>query len=472
MRAAMRAVTAVAALALAGCAVGPEYKRPAASVPGQWPGQPQAEPVVDEWWKTLKDPELESLVARAVKSNLDLQLAAARVEEARASRSLARSDFFPQVNGGAAVERSRLLVAGPSPAGFGLFPFTATFYQAQMNMSWEADVFGRVRREVQAATADQAAQQEDRRNVLVALLADVASNYAELRGYQLRLGIAAHNIEIEQQTVDLTRDLERAGQATERDVAQAESQLELTKSTVPQLETGRAAAVHRLGVLLGAEPESLERELAGAAPLPIRPAGVPVGLPSDLLERRPDIRRAEAQLVAATARVGEAKADYFPQFSLTGQAGRESAQLHLLALGVGNFFSFGPTVSVPVFTAGRIRANVAIQEARMKEAVTAYQSTVLTALEETENALVGYSNEQDRAERLSRVIKADRTALELAEVQYKAGLADFLTVLDSERALSANEDQLAASQTAVVTDLVSLYRALGGGWPAVEKQTP
>jgi outer membrane protein, multidrug efflux system len=475
MRARMRWWLPVAlALMLAGCAVGPNYQRPSASVPQTWPQKPArgvspgVAPPDEQWWKTLRDPELESLVNRAVASNLDLQLAASRVEEARAGRGVARSDFFPQVNAGVSVDRSRQIVAGAVPTAsgtqFGIFPFESTFYQGQFSMAWEADVFGRVRREVQAATADLAAAQEDRRNVLIVLLGDVAANYAQMRGYQLRLRIANDNIAIEQQTLDLTRDLAKAGQATDRDVAQAESQLEATRATVPVLETGREQSIHRLGVLLGAEPGSLESELASASGLPEVPAAVPVGLPSDLLERRPDIRRAEAQLVAATARVGQAKAEYFPRFSLTGEAGRESTQLHLLALGGGNFFLFGPTVSVPVFTAGRIRSNVAVQEARMKESITAYQSTVLTALEETENALVGYSNEQDRRDRLDRAAKADGIALDLARVQYKAGLADFLTVLDSERTLSSDRDQLAQSQTAVVTNLVALYKALGGGW--------
>jgi NodT family efflux transporter outer membrane factor (OMF) lipoprotein len=331
-------------------------------------------------------------------------------------------------------------------------------------MTWEADVFGRIRRQLQGATADLAAQEEDRRNVLITLLGDVAANYAEVRGFQLRLKIAERNIRIQQETLDLTRALAGAGQATDRDVAQAEAQLESTRAAVPQLETGREVSIHRLGVLLGSEPSSLAQELAEASPLPVVPEAVPVGLPSELLQRRPDIRRAEAQLAAATARVGEARADFFPRFSLTGAAGRQSTQLHLLALGTGNVFSFGPSLSLPLFTAGRIRANVAVQEARVKQAETAYRSTVLTALEETENALVGYSNEQERCERLQRVIRADQTALELAQAQYRAGLADFLTVLDAERVLSEHEGQLAQSQTGVVTRLVSLYKALGGGW--------
>jgi multidrug efflux system outer membrane protein len=459
-------VTALA-LGLMGCAVGPAYRRPSVSVPQQWSGDlergtsPRVAPVSEQWWKSFHDPELESLISRAVAANLDLQLAAARVEEARANRGIVRANGLPQVTATASGTRNRRMVVGVTPA---VFPFETNVYQGQFDMSWEADVFGRIRRQFQGAAADLAAQEEDRRDVLITLLGDVATNYAEVRGFQLRLKIAEHNIGIQQETLDLTRALAGAGQATDRDVAQAEGQLESTRAAVPQLETGREMSIHRLGVLLGSEPGSLAQELAQASPLPVVPATVPVGLPSELLKRRPDVRRAEARLAAATARVGEARADFFPRFSLTGAAGRQSTQLHLLALGVGNVFSFGPSLSLPLFTAGRIRANVAVQEARVKQAVSVYRSTVLRALEETENALIAYSNEQERCERLQQVIRADRTALELAQEQYRAGLTDFLTVLDAERALSQNEDQLAQSQTAVVTRLISLYKALGGGW--------
>jgi multidrug efflux system outer membrane protein len=446
--------------------IGPRYQRPEAAAPKQWPaetarGVTPGEPVTEEWWKSFQDPELESLVVRALKGNLDLQLAVARVDEARTNRRIAQSALAPQVTAEGSIVRDRQVLFG---LPFGPLTYETNQYQALSDMSWEADVFGRIRSEVRAATADLAAQQDDARNVWIILLGDVAANYAQLRGYQLRLVIAGRNIGIQQDTVELTRALAAAGQATERDVAQAEAQLESTRAAVPQLETARDAAIHRLSVLLGSEPGALVTELSQTAPLPVAPPAVPVGLPSELLERRPDIRRSEAQLVAATARVGEAKAGFFPKFSLTGDAGRESTQLHLLALGLGNVFSFGPSLSVPVFTAGRIRANVAVQQVRVREAEATYRSTVLTALEETENALVSYSNEQERRDRLQRVTQADRTALDLAQVQYRAGLADFLTVLDAERTLSQNEDELAQSQTTVATSLISLYKALGGGW--------
>ncbi len=462
-------ILSVLAAGLTGCVSGPAYRRPAVAVPHQWQSQPPrealegAEPAIEQWWKSFHDPKLESLLSRAVHANLDLRLAAARVQEARANRGLVRSNALPQVNAAASVARNRQMLVGFGPTPF---PVETSLYQGQFDMSWEADVFGRVRSDLRAATADVAAQEEDRRNILITLLGDVATNYAAVRGFQLRLEIAERNIRIQRDTLDLTRALAEAGQATDRDVAQAEAQLEATRAGVPQLQTGRDLAIHRLGVLLGSEPNAVTRELSDASPLPVVPESVPVGLPSELLSRRSDIRRAEAQLAAATARVGAAKAEFLPRFSLTGAAGRESTQLHLLGLGLGNVFSFGPSVSLPIFTAGRIRANVAVQEARTREAEAAYRSAVLTALEETENALVNYANERERRERLDRVIRADRTALELAQAQYRAGLADFLTVLDSERALAEHEDQLAQSQTAVVTGLVSVYKALGGGWSA------
>ena len=461
-------MAAMPALFLTACAPGPAFRKPILSVPQQWRGEAargtSAESApVEQWWKTFHDPELESLVSRAAAANLDLQIAAARIQEARANRGLAQSNALPQLNASLSATRNRTMIYGLGPAGL---PLETNFLQGQFEIAWEADLFGRIRSQVRGASADLAAQEEDRRNVLVTLLGDVATNYALVRGAQLRLNITERNIGIQHETLDLTRALAAAGQATDRDVAQAESQLELTRAAIPQLQTDRDVAVHRLGVLLGSEPGTLAAELATPSPLPIVPAEVPVGLPSELLVRRPDVRRAEDQLAAATARIGEARAEFFPSFSLTGTAGRESTQLHLLALGTGNLFSFGPSVSLPIFTAGRIRANVKVQEARAAQAEVAYRAAVLTALEETENALVAYSGEQEHRNRLERAIAADQTALELAREQYRAGLADFLTVLDAERTLAGNEDQLAQSTTAVVTRLVSVYKALGGGWSA------
>jgi NodT family efflux transporter outer membrane factor (OMF) lipoprotein len=463
-----------ATLLLSGCAVGPNYHRPAVAVPETWPVESSTAsvvgPAIDQWWRSFHDPELDSLVARAVAANLDLRVAAGRVEEARANRGIARSTALPQVTGTveASHERQNAQAFTPGAAGqvgaLQTVPYQTNLFSGLLDMSWEVDLFGGIRRQVQAAAADLTAQQEDRRDVLVSLLGDVAVNYAQVRGYQLRLDIAQRNIAIQEDTVKLTRALVGAGQATERDVAQSEALLDSTKATLPVLDSGRKTALHRLSVLLGLEPEALAGELVASAPLPLVPPEVPVGLPSDLLERRPDIRRAEAQLVAATERVGQAKADYFPKFSLTGSAGREATQLHALTLGLTNVFSIGPSVSLPIFTGGKMRSNVAAQTARLKQAQATYESTVLRALEETDNALVNFGNEREHRDRLEQVVDASRTALDLAQIQYKAGLADFLTVLDSERTLAGDQDQLAQSQVNVIANLISLYKALGGGW--------
>ena len=466
--------TIVLCVAMVGCAVGPNYQRPLIPAPPRWSAteargtQPGVPVELDQWWRTFNDPELDSLIQRAVAANYDLAQATARVEEARASVGSARASNSPQINASSSATRDRqlgfTLVPAPGGAAPVRFPYEVNDYSSSVSLSWELDLFGRIRRGVEAARADLSATEQDRRNVLVALLGDVGRYYANLRGDQLRLEIAQKNIAISMDTLRLTQVLVRAGQATQRDAAQAEAQLEVVRAQVPVIDTSIHVSIHRLGVLLGQPPGVLEEEVATKAPIPPVPPEVPTGVPSDLLQRRPDIQRAEAQLAAATARVGEAKADYFPKFTLLGNAGREATQLHDLSLGLGNFFSAGPSVSVPVFTGGKIRSNVAIQNAPVKEALAAYRAAILTAFEETENALVSYSNEQNRRDRLEATLRADQDAFELATVQYRAGLSDFLTVLDAERQMYSNQDLLAQSQTQVTSNLIGLYKALGGGW--------
>jgi multidrug efflux system outer membrane protein len=476
-------LSVVALEALQGCAPGPNYSRPQLAVPSQWTAPaargtlPGIEPETNLWWKSFQDPELDSLIERAVAANYDLKLATARVLEARAARGGAQSGFFPQVSEDAAGTHFRQFTATVIPSSgdkSGLAPpptFETNNYRGAVDASWELDLFGRIRQGVNAATGDLAASEQDRRNVLVTLLGDVGRNYANLRGFQLRLAIAEQNIGVAEEALKLTRAQVEGGQATERDVAQAAAQLESVRAQVPSLNSNIAVEMHRLAVLAGEHPGVLDAELTTRAPVPVAPPEVPIGLPTDLLERRPDIRRAEAQLAAATARVKEAKADYFPRFTLLGSAGRQAEQLHDLTAGLGNIFMVGPSISLPVFTAGRIRSNVAVQKARAQEALDNLQSTVLTSFEETENALVIYANELDRRDRLEAVVSANQTALHLAEVQYRAGLTDFLSVLDSERDLYANQDLLAQSQAAIATDLISLYKALGGGWSILPEIT-
>jgi NodT family efflux transporter outer membrane factor (OMF) lipoprotein len=423
-----------------------------------------------------------------VDRNLDLKLALERVQEARAASGIARSGYFPSIEANVSATRLRggfnqgVIRAVPSSADTKarpslISPFETNVFEGNLSASWELDVFGGIRRGVQASTADVRAAEENRRDVLVILLGDVGRAYAQLRGFQRRLDIANKNIKTQQDTLDLTTARAKAGLATELDVSRAAAQLESTRAVVPTLLSGIDVSIHRLSVLLGEQPGALYSELEKTSPIPSAGPDVEVGLPSDLLKRRPDIRRAEAQVAAASARIGEAKADLFPRFVLTGTAGRQATQLHDLTLGLGNFFSVGPGIRLPLFTGGRIRSNIAVQTSRQRAADIAYQSAILSALEEVENALVNYSQEQERHDRLSAATKQSQLAVDLAGEQYRAGLVDFLSVLEAQRELYANEDQLVQSQASVTTDLVGLYRALGGGWSvaggvSMNKPTP
>jgi len=458
-------------LFLSSCAVGPEYKRDAVPVSPQWNvnrdrGTNTREPV-ERWWTSFRNPDLDNLVQRAVRANLDIKLAAARVAEARAARGIVASGLYPSVDAAASATRNRLGVippAGGAQAAARFVPVEFNDYRIGFDASWELDLFGRIRRGLQAAGADAAAAEEARREVLVTVLGEVGRTYAELRGFQRRLDIARKNIDIQQDTLDLAKARAAAGLATQLDVARASARLEATRAVVPTLRRGIETSIHRVSVLLGQEPGALRVELLPGAPVPVIPPEVPIGLPSGLLERRPDVRRAEARVAAASARVGEAEAGFFPRFVLSGSAGRQASQLHDITLGMGNFFGVGPAVSLPILTAGRIRSQVAVQDARLREAAIAYRSTVLSALEETENALVSYARERSRRERLESAVASDEESVRLSSELYKAGLTDFLSVLEAQRDLHANEDLLAQSLTAQTIHLIALYKALGGGW--------
>jgi len=464
------------ALVLSGCAVGPRYQRPSVAVPNNWMVDQGAGTTADapsaQWWKSFNDEEFNRLIERAVNTNLDLKLAAARVAEARAQTGIARAGLLPTVNASASASRNRQRVIAVSPgppASAKLVPVEFNNFQGGFDASWELDVFGSVRRGLQAATADARAATEARRDVLVTLLGEVGRSYIELRGYQLRRDIAEKNIRIQQDTLHLTAARAKGGLATELDVSQARAQLETTESVIPTLQSGIENSIHHLSVLLGEEPEALRAELLPTSPVPILPPVVPTGMPSDLLERRPDIRETEAQVMAATARVGQAKADFFPRFLLLGAADRQASQLHDITLGMGNVFGAGPAISLPIFTGGRLRAQLHVQGARQQQAVIGYRKVILTALEETEDALVKYSQEQKRRERLEDAVKSNEEAVQLSSETYRAGLTDFLSVLDAERELYANEDLLAQSRTIQAVNLVALYKALGGGWQSISQ---
>jgi NodT family efflux transporter outer membrane factor (OMF) lipoprotein len=428
------------------------------------------DPAVEQWWSTFHDPELNSLIERAVRANLDLKIAASRLLEARAARGVVRAGLLPSVEASQSSQRVRGgLTQGIFQPNAGrqsslLAPFETNIFQQGFDASWEIDFFGGKRHALEAATSNAAATEEARRDTLVSLLAEVARNYAELRGTQRRLEIAQANIKLQADTLHLTKVRAEAGLGTDLDVERQVSQLATTQALVPALESAKQMSIHRLSVLLGEEPGSLASELTEARLLPATPPVVPVGLSGDLLKRRPDVRRAGDEVAAASARVGVARSDFFPKITLTGSAGRQGTSFSGLTLGAGNFFAFGPSIKLPIFTGGRLRANMETQKQRLSQAQLAYQNTVLHSLEETEDALTAYGREQERRERLQAAAHASREATRLANELYIRGLADFLTVLDAQRQQLAIEDDLVHSDTAVVTNLVALYKALGGGW--------
>ncbi len=462
-------IAILACLAIvSGCAVGPNYHPPHISAPTAWSsplagGETNGPVALADWWKNFGDTNLDALMTQAVRSNLDLRIAEARVREARARRAVVAGGWWPSLSGSAAYSRNRWGKNSFPPIPSGV-PLDYNLYNAGFDAAWEMDLFGGTRRAVEAANAEVGAAEYSRRDVLVSLLAEVARNYLEARGFQQRLAIARQNIQVQTEILDLTRSRFQHGLSSDLDVQQAAALLNATEAQVPSLKTGFQAAVHHLAVLLGQPPGTLLNEMAAEKPIPVTPPVVPVGLPSDLLERRPDIQRAERELAAATARIGVATADLFPKFSLTGVLGVESVSAGNWFDAASRYWTAGPTLQWNIFQAGRLRANIRVQTARQEQALETYQKTVLTALEEAENALVAYAQEQVRRRSLWNSVQADQRALELARQLYLSGLADFLRVLESERSLYAAQDALVQSDQTISLDLVQLYKALGGGW--------
>jgi NodT family efflux transporter outer membrane factor (OMF) lipoprotein len=461
---------------LAGCAVGPDYHPSAANVPPQWTssltgGETNAPASLAGWWKNFGDTNLDSLMTMAVASNLTLHIAEARVREARAGRDIVVGSLWPSVGSSGYYSRNRYGANGfpPLPTAVSL---DYNLYNAGFDAAWELDIFGGTRRAVEAANAEIGAAQYGQRDVLVSLLAEVARNYIQARGYQQRLAITRDNIRVQQEILELTGNRFQNGLGSDLDVQQATALLTATTAEVPSLENGFQQSVYALAVLLAQPPGTLLDEMSAEKPIPVTPPQVPVGLPSDLLQRRPDVQRSERELAAATARIGVAKADLFPKFSLTGIAGLQSISAGNWIDYASRYWSAGPTVQWEIFEAGSIRANVRVQNARQEQALDTYQQTVLVALEDVENALTAYAREQTRRESLSQSVQANEQALELSTQLYKSGLADFLTVLDSERSLYTAQDALVQSRQTVSLDLVQLYKALGGGWQDDANSSP
>lgn len=446
---------------LAACAVGPDFQPPQTPVPPDWVGPRDAsatQPAVPDrslaaWWTLFSDPTLTSLIERAAAANLDVQLAQSRLLEARAARRAALSGFGPAANLSSSYRRS---AAGNGPS--------ANAYDAAFDASWEVDLFGRVRRTTEAATAEVNAALEDLHDAQLVLAAEVARNYIDLRNFQQRLLIARRNLQAQQHSADITRQRFDAGLASGLDVANADSLVATTTSQIPVLEQAVAQTIYAISLLLAQPPGGLLDELSTPADIPAAPAALELVVPSELLRRRPDIRRAENDIHAATARVGVATADLFPRLTLNGSVGFRTDDPSSWFTSSSRFWSLGPSATWEIFNTGRTRANIDAATERQRQSLILYRRAVLDALREVEDALVAVAREQQRRLFLIDVVAADRRAVDLATRLYTEGQTDFLNVLDAQRSLWLSESALADSTATVSTNLIALYKALGGGW--------
>jgi multidrug efflux system outer membrane protein len=459
---------------IAGCMVGPDYREPDLNAPDSWNGigasgtnaGPLDETALSGWWETFGDSELTSLTNRAIAGNLTLRAAASRLLEARAQRGVAESELFPTIN--ATADATLLGFSKNANTSYS----TGNIYSGGFDAGWELDLFGGIRRSVEATDANVAAKMEKYGDVRVTLLAEVALNYTEVRAYQARLTVAEANLEAQATTLELVEANVRGGEASRLDLYQARSNLDNTRSQIPVLQTGISLAQHRLAVLLGEAPGSMENELHERRPIPIASGNIAVGIPADVLRRRPDVRRAERELAAQTAKVGVAVADLYPKLTLTGTIGLESLNFgDLLGSsssgflnGTSSVFYGGPAIQWNIFSAGRVRQNIAIENARQEQALIAYEATILNALRDVEDALISYGKEMLRRDSLLESEISTKQSVEVAQGLYKAGETSFLTVLDTQRSLFQIQDQLTLSNAQVTTNIIMLYKALGGGW--------
>ena len=519
-----RAAPLAVVVVLAGCAkVGPDYQAPSANWnPATWfaapkpppPQEPVSEvvekPVDPQWWTLFHDAELTALEQRVAAANLDVRSASIRLAQSRASFGVARADLFPNMNANASYTYQQIAregaislfpLPGPSTAssltsGAGAgglantpqagTPGTATnglgatngaaqnqgaifqpfsLYQYGFDASWELDLWGRVRRNIEGAEASLQAAAEAQRETLLMALGEMARDYVQLRGVQRNIEITQDNLHIAQQSLELTQQRAAGGVTTDLDVANAAAQVEAVASQLPTLQAQETEVINAIAFLLGQPPRSLQAELSVPHPVPPVPPIVPVGLPSELARRRPDIRQAEAQLHTATADIGVAVADFYPRVTLSGSVAMQAVAMNYLGSWYdAGTYSLGPSISLPIFEGGRLRRMLELRKQQQQEAAINYQRTVLNALHEVDDALTAYDAEQRRRNRLEQAVVQNRRAVKLAQDRYAQGVADFLSVLTTEQNLLAADQQLTNSVTNVSTDLVQIYKALGGGW--------
>jgi NodT family efflux transporter outer membrane factor (OMF) lipoprotein len=453
-----------------GCMVGPDYHPPQPMVPTGWVGTekaPAEQPSVAiaqpadfaAWWKQFNDPILDRLVDEAVRKNPNLLIAEARLRQARAARGVAVGGLWPSVTASGSYQRLHNSSTSVTPGNTDL-------YQAGLDAMWELDLFGGQRRNVESANANIQAAIENIRDVQVSLIAEVALDYIQLRGFQQQIIIARNNLDAQKHTADITRKRFTVGFASALDVANAEASVATTASQIPVFETSERQSIYALSVLLARLPADLMIQLSPVGKLPTIPVNIPVGLPSDLLRRRPDVRESEAQLHVATAQIGIAVADLFPSFSLTGTLNWSSNQLRTWWNEASRSSAIGPSITWPIFQGGAIISNVHVQEALRDQVFITYQETVLAAFQDVENAMVAFNKEQQHRKLLQDAVDNNRKAVNLSLLLYTEGQIEFLNVLVAQTSLYTSENALMQSDQNIVTDLIALYKALGGGWEA------
>ena len=447
---------------LTACSVGPDFQQPDGKLPAAWsfdkkPGAAADPAALAGWWRRFHDAKLNALVEAAVEANLDVKIAVARLTQARAQRQGAAAPFWPWLS---ATGSGQAFDVGGSGTGSG----SGRSYRGGLAAAWELDLFGGNRRSLESAGARVAAAAADLDATRLSMAAEVALTYCQLRSIQDQINVARRNLTAQQHSAQITQERRDAGFASELDVVNSTALVANTQAQIPRLETSARQSAHAIAVLLGRPPADLLAQLADAGPVPTASAHVPTGMPSDLLRRRPDIRRAEAGAHAATAGIGVAVADLFPKFSLTGSLSQQSAKLSDWLTPAARSSAFGPSFNWALFQGGSIQANIRVQQALRDEALLAYRKTVLTALQEVEDAMIASSNEHKRRSSLNEAVTANRRAVDLSLKLYTAGQTDFINVLNAQRSLLQSESELTLSNYALAGNLIALYKALGGGW--------
>lgn len=463
---------------LSGCVVGPDYVPPKTDAPARWSAAPAATGTdlrLADWWKSFRDPVLDGLIEEAVRSNLDVRLAAARIREARALRRATIAAGLPSFDARGAASRRRNSTnfsqqsggAGNPGGGFGIGGQIIDIFQMGFDAQWELDFFGGVQRAMEAADAHLEAEEEGRRNALVSLLGDIARHYIELRANQQMRATALANLRSQEDTLALIRLRRQAGLASELEVAQAEAQTATVRAQAPVYETAARQAIHALSVLLGQPPGRAAGRLEREGPVPESDAPGLADLPSELLRRRPDIRRAERRLAAANADIGAAVAELYPKINLSAFLGLQNTRITDFTP-IGKSWSMASSISMPLFNWGRLQANVKTKEALHEQAFVGYRATVLNAFKEVEDALIAHAQERERSGTLRQAVEAQNLALRLAQERYEKGLSAYLDVLEAQRGLLLAQREAIDGQARQSLQLAALYKALGGGWSVAE----